>query len=168
MLKNTIFHRFFEKIDCLIDFSTKISDFHQFRMVRHWFFHDFHRKIIDVLEILLEISFLTIKCNHGWVPLQSASWELLPTSFAPNTLKSQVPTTHHQQQSDPKLTKAIHIWKKQTLRSVWTLVLRFPNYGNSDTCVWRHSPQNSHGKKTKTTFPSKSLPCNLCKPLSLL
>ena len=95
--KTGCFIDFSWKINCLIDFSMKISDFHKFRMVRHSFFHDFLLKIIDVLKILLEISFLTIKCNHGWVPLQSASWALLPTSFAPNTLKSQMPITHHQQ-----------------------------------------------------------------------
>ena len=48
--------------------------------------------------------------------------------------------------------------KKQTLRSVWTLALRFPNYGNSDTCVWRHSPQNSHGKKRRPPFHQNRCP----------
>ena len=27
--------------------------------------------------------------------------------------------------------------KKQTLRYVWALVVRFPNFGTSDSCVWR-------------------------------
>ena len=78
---------------------------------------------------------------------QSASWDWLPTSFAPTTLKSQMPTTRNQQQH-----------KKRPLRSVWTLVLRFPNYGNSDTCVWRHSPQNSHGKKRRPPFHQNRCP----------
>ena len=120
--KNTIFHRF----------PLEFQDFHKNSMKMHASTTYFHKKH-DFQRIFIEKSNMPTIFSS-----QSASWDWLPTSFAPTTLKSQMPTTRNQQHH-----------KKRTLRSVWTLVLRFPNYGNSDTCVWRHSPQNSHGKKNE-------------------
>ena len=121
-----------------------------------------HRKYMLSLHISIkkydfQLMFIEKSNMPSIFSSQSATWEWLPTSSAPTTLKSQMPTTRnqqHQKKTNTPLSLDIGSSLHQ-LRKFWVM------------CLAQTAVGILVKKKTKTSFPSKSPPCNLYKPLSL-